>query len=112
MEEVSAEKLANRLAKKLSIFEVIKDNPFNLVESEEKVWAEYTEFNDCPFRFREHLITQAINKATEAKNRELEAACRQLEFTNNFLKTHMDTGPSRQLVMDNQALIDQIRLER
>lgn len=81
--------------------------------SAEKLAREVLEQHDSTISINlEFLITQAINKATEAKNRELEAACRQLEFNINFLKTHMDTGPSRQLVKDNQALIDQIRLER
>jgi len=92
MEEVSAERLAREL---VNIYTDGGGNAYLL-----------------------HEITKAINKATAAKNRELEAACKALEYSNHCMDQAIQIlpVPLKDLLDDpmacNQALIDQIRLER
>lgn len=48
----------------------------------------------------------------EEKIREIEALCRQLEFTNLYIRENLNTPSSRQLIADNQELIERVRLNQ
>jgi hypothetical protein len=132
MEAVSAEKLAKEVAEKIQIISdyvaisLYTDDEYDDTDPHEvlarKLIEEYEEYrwrhpdND----YTEMLVAQAINKATEVKDRELEREreekeklCKRIEFTHTFMKTRIeDSLTLRALLKDNQDLIDQIRLER
>ena len=53
-----------------------------------------------------------MDSSLEEKIREIEGLCRQLEFTNLYIKANLDTAISRQLILDNEELIKQVRLSQ
>lgn len=58
-------------------------------------------------------VRQALQTATQREREEKERLCRQLEFTNTFMKTRIEDSLTLQaLIKDNQELVDQVRLER
>jgi len=72
-----------------------------------------TEWQEASHRFIVERFNQAINKATQRERERIDSLCRQLEFTNNFMKTRIeDSLTLRALLKDNQELVDQVRLER
>jgi len=101
MEEVSAEKLAEQVLDQFG------------------EWADPTNdssavvgFSIINERFL-NCVTEAIQTATQRERERIDSLCRQLEFTNNFMKTRIeDSLTLRALLKDNQELVDQVRLER